>query len=155
MSVVAFDYSLWAQQFPELAASVDETQAALYFATACDLVDNTPLSPIPYCPPQDLTRQRLLNLATAHVVKLFAPIGGKAPGGLVGRIESATQGSVSVTAKLADGISETAAFWSQTQYGLLYWTSSAGYRKGRYFATPRPAAGIIPYSLVPRPPWRR
>lgn len=127
-----FEYQTWAFQFPELAVSVPPGQAAGYFARACNFISNTPMSPIQDIP----TRTTLLYLATAHIAALNATLNGQAPTGLVGRISSATEGSVSVSTDLQ--VPGSAAWWGQTRYGYECWSAMAPYRTFRYAPNPRP-----------------
>ena len=131
MSVVTFDPVAFLARFPELA-SVPTPQLAGYFAMAAGgLIDNTDTSVIPDQPPQAGVRTQVLYLATAHLTNLLATINGQAPSGLVGRISSAAEGSVNVSTEL--GIqSQSAAFWTQTQYGLMVWQMLAPYRTALY-----------------------
>ncbi len=77
------------------------------------------------------TRAYLLNLLVAHITQLTYGIDGQAPTGIVGRISSATQGSVSVQTQFKTQ-SEAAAYYVQTQWGATYWQSTAIYRTARY-----------------------
>ena len=77
------------------------------------------------------TRAYLLNLLVAHLTQLIYGIDGQAPTGVVGRISSANQGSVSVQTEFQTQ-SEAAAFYVQTQFGAIYWQSTAIYRTARY-----------------------
>lgn len=125
--VVSFDYGVWAMRYPELAGSVVQPLAALYFAEATLYCDNTACSPI-----EDLgVRALLLNMATAHVAALNAPVNGQAPSPLVGRINSATQGSVTVQAQ-NDYPPGTVQWWQATRYGAAFWAATQQYRTARY-----------------------
>jgi hypothetical protein len=77
------------------------------------------------------TRAQLLNLATAHLTALLNGVNGQPPAGTVGRISSATQGSVSVQMEFKTD-SEAAAFWNQTTWGSAFWAATAVYRTMRY-----------------------
>ena len=46
----------------------------------------------------------------------------------------ATEGTVNAT--FAQVQSQNAAFWAQSQYGLLYWQMALPYRTFRYFPVP-------------------
>jgi hypothetical protein len=144
MAVAVFNYAAWAARYPEFGA-VGEELAASYFAEAGLYLDNSDCSPVP-----DVTvRGLLLNMLTAHIASLSGAgeADGK-PSGMVGRVSSATEGSVSVSfdSGLAPG---TAAWFSQTPYGLSFWQATKRYRMARYV----PARPYItdPWSL----PWRR
>jgi hypothetical protein len=136
--IVSFDYVLWAATFPEFSATVSQPRAMSYFGIATTVHRNDGGGPVNNAEQQ----LNLLNLATAHIAKLFAPPApGQAPSGLVGRINSATEGSVSVQAAYSNNVSEQMAFWIQTQYGALYWTATAPYRTMRYL--PNKNRGVV------------
>lgn len=131
MGVAAFDYPLWAATYPEFA-TVDETTATVQFDTATLFLDNTDCSPV-----RDVTRRlTLLNMITAHLVKLFVPVASVAPGGLVGRISTATEGSVTVSTDYAKANTNLEAWWVQTKYGAMYWAAMAAFRTMRYVPGP-------------------
>lgn len=145
MAIVVFDYTTWSTRYPEFTGAVDENRAALFFAEAGLYLDNTDGSPV-----QDVTiRSMLLGMLTAHIAALSGALEpGGVPSGMVGRISSASEGSVSVTADsgLAPG---TAAWFQQTSYGLSFWQATKSVRSARYV----PAA---PYLMNPwRGAWRR
>jgi hypothetical protein len=127
--IVTFDYSGWQSRYPELS-SVSAPTANAYFAEAGLYLDNTPCSPV-----QDLTlRGVLLNMLVAHIAKLNSPLDGGTSPDLVGRIASATEGSVSVSADY--GAPGGAAWYSQTKYGAAFWEATRFLRTARY--TPPP-----------------
>lgn len=132
-----FEYQSWAFSFPELAPWVPPGKAAQYWDEATMLISNGARSPITDIP----TRTKLLNLAVAHLAKLRSPIGGQEPSGLVGRISSATQGSVSVSTSYMSPAS--AEFWNQTPYGAMLWVALAPYRTFRYI--PHPTRVVQPW----------
>jgi Protein of unknown function (DUF4054) len=124
---VEFAYARWAARFPELAGYVAEPLASAYFAEATLYCANGPGSVVK----NEIRRGIILNLIVAHIAKLNAPINGQAATPLVGRINSATEGSVTVQADLQIK-SENAQWWAQTQYGLQAWQALAQYRTARY-----------------------
>lgn len=140
---VTFDYAAWVIRYPELNA-VGEPYAQLCFNEATLYCANT------LCIVCDATQlSALLNMLTAHIVKLYAPqvngqpstAAGAGPGpGTVGRVDNATQGSVSVHLDLPT-LPAAAAWFQQTQYGLSFWQACAQYRTARYVRGPamRPA----------------
>ncbi|CAG4889335.1 DUF4054 domain-containing protein [Paraburkholderia gardini] len=133
--VVIFQYNAWSARYPELAASVSQPQAQGYFNEATLYCDNTPCSVI-----RDLCmRAVLLNMVTAHIAALNAPLNGEASSPLVGRISNATEGSVSVGTQL-DMPAGSAQWYSQTKYGLAYWQATAQFRSMRYVPGPVPIA---------------
>lgn len=148
-AVVGFDYAAWLNLFPEFAY-VSSAQAALYFDIATTAHRNDVDGPV-----GDSGKQlQFLNIVTAHVAALFAP---KKPGGdpanpLVGRIASASEGSVSVSADFS-GLGQSAAWWSQTRYGAMYWQLTKPYRTARVVLGPRRIMEPWPFGLPGLPPY--
>lgn len=142
MPAAAFNYAAWVARYPEFGA-VGAELAALYFAEAGFYLDNTDASPVP----DTGMRLVLLNMLTSHVAALAGALepGGK-PTGMVGRVSSASEGSVSVSVDsgLAPG---TAAWFQQTQYGLSFWQATKNLRSAVYVAP-------TPY-VFERSAWRR
>lgn len=96
---------------------------------------------------------RLAYLLTAHVAKLMAPRDAAgnpsatgAAAGTIGQMTSASEGSVSVGfAEFAKGSNAQAAWFAQTQYGIMYWQATAQYRMARYLPNPT----MVPSSIFP------
>lgn len=129
--VVQFSYPQWAALFPAFASSVSPTQAQSYFDLATSIHRNDGGGPVNNAAQQ----LNLLNLLTAHIAQLFTPPApGQQPSTIVGRISSATQGSVSVQAAYSNNVTEQMAFFVQTQYGAFYWAATAPFRTARYVA---------------------
>lgn len=125
--VVVFDYAGWSTRFAALAANVGAEQALACFAQAVLYLPNTPTSPV-----RDVGRRTLLlELLVAHIATLFLPQEQGGQGGLVGRVASASRGSVSVTTDYAHP-SERAAWFAQTPYGAAFWAATRGLRQARY-----------------------
>lgn len=158
--VVTFDYAAWIVRYPEFAA-VSEPLAQAYFDEATLYLNNSPCSLAAYDPnatPPVTTRATLLNMLTAHIAQLNKAVAGGAPSPLVGRIETATEGSVTVSVgKYADNVSVTAAWYLQTPYGAAYWAATARYRTARYVPAPplniRGGAGYFPANIPGSGPW--
>lgn len=137
MAVAVFDYDAWAALFPELAAGgVTEPIATMYFGIAGLLFDNSDCSQIA----DPVVRLSMLNYVVAHLASLggyplAAGASAPAPTGIVGRISSATEGSVSISSELG-ATSNSQAFWVQTQYGATFWQLTRGLRTMRYVAAP-------------------
>lgn len=136
MAAVAFNYTAWAQRYPEFVAKatpaqlVTEPLATLYFQEACQYCDNTDSSPVPNDPPV-YQRATFLNMLTAHIA--FLNRAGSSD--LVGRISDATEGSVSVSTDVGD-LPGSAAWFAQSKYGFAFWQASAIYRKMLYVPPP-------------------
>jgi len=141
MAVAVFDYAVWAARYPEQAASVDATLAGAYFAEAGLYLNNTDASVV-----SDVAiRLVLLNMLVAHI----AILNGAARGGLVGRVASATEGSVTISAEMeAPG---TAGWYAQTAPGLAFWQATATYRTARYVPGRQPFLGVPSRGRLPWP----
>ena len=127
MAIASFSYTTWAARYPELAPFVNEALATAYFFEACMFLNNTDSSPVT----DANIRLVLLNMLVAHISKLNAYINGQAPSDLVGRVSSATEGSVSVSAEM--NIARGSAQWfNQTRYGAEYWQATAVFRTAQY-----------------------
>lgn len=136
---ITFSYALWIARYPEFAY-VDPDVAQLYFGEACLYVDNTGQGPIN--DPATLTV--VLNMATAHIAALYSAkqgdqynsSGSENASPLVGRISSASEGSVSVSTDYGDQ-GPTAAWWTQTKYGASVYQALMPFRMARYYPSLR------------------
>jgi hypothetical protein len=137
MGVIAtFDYGLWSTRYPEFS-NVSAMQAELLWEEAAIYHRNDGGGPVTSIPMQ----QAMLNMLVAHLAMLNYGTAAAPASGLVGRISSATQGSVSVSADLT-GAPGTAIWFSQTSYGLSYWQATAVFRSMHYRrGHPRPLGG--------------
>ena len=123
MGIVLFDAAAFRMRYPELDQAADG-QMEMWFTQAESIANNTECSIVTNLK----EREMLLMLLMRH----FAALDERAAqGGLVGRIGSATEGSVSVSADLS-GVSGKAAWFAQTPWGLSYWQMTAKYRAFRY-----------------------
>lgn len=160
---VLWDYSFFQRAYPDLARWVSPEMGQSYFMLATLYLDNTDGS----CPcyvdgygysgsrggsvVRDIgQRQMLLGLLTAHIAALNAPLNGAASSNSVGRVSSATEGSVSVSFDYP--MVAGAEFYGLTKFGAMFWAATARYRMGRYFPAPPQSCGRFgtgPYG------WRR
>lgn len=129
--IVQFSYPAWIANplYAGFATTVSSDQAQGYFDIATTIHRNDGGGPV-----NDAAQQlNLLNMVTGHLAALFAPPApGQTPSTLVGRIASATQGSVSVQAAYSNNVTEQMAWFVQTQYGAMYWVATSPYRTARY-----------------------
>jgi hypothetical protein len=130
-AVASFDYATWSARYPNFSNVAQPTVAALWNEATLYL-DNSGNSPV-----QDAGQQQsLLGMLTAHLAQLNFGDASNPASPIVGRISSATQGSVSVSADLPNVVG-SAAWFAQTKYGLAYWQAMAPYRTARYIPGPR------------------
>ena len=137
--VVTFNWDTFVAQYPEFAGCAAPqgkgwfNRATLQFANdSCNPAFN------------DGNMEALLYLLTAHIGWLTAPrdpngnpaaTGAPAPA-VVGRISSASQGSVSVQTEWNGGGTPSEDYYTQTRYGIEYWQATAKYRSFGYAAQP-------------------
>lgn len=125
MPVVAFDAAAFVARYPEFS-SVSPGALNAYFGEAGLYLSNSDNSPV-----QNLTRRAvLLNMLTAHIAALSGALSLGGEPVPVGRVSSATEGSVSATLEyLTQG---SAAWFTQTQYGAAFWQATTSLRGFRY-----------------------
>src|SRR5690348_805737 len=124
--VVVFDAAAFVGRYPEFNA-VNASVLASLFGEATLMLDNTAASRVQ----QIEQRTPLLWMLTAHLTALNVGVNGEAPSPLVGRIASASEGSVSVNVDNGPQPA-TAAWYMQTKYGAQYWQMTASLRSARY-----------------------
>lgn len=149
---VTFDFSEWIAIFPEFAAC-NSAQAGFWFARASFLCWNSLYNPAVAATCDTAMLKTLLYLLTAHIAWLNAPRDaagapasqGAPPSPLVGRIDSAAEGSVNVHADMGDANagSPSQAWYEQTRYGAEYWAMTAFARTARYLANPTVVPGPV------------
>lgn len=147
MAIVVFDVAAFRDRYPEFAKVSDPLLSA-YFVEATVYLNNTESSPV-----TDVAiRAVYLNMLVAHLAAMNPGAGGKAGSGLVGRITSASEGSVSVSVDA--GPSSANSWWYlQTPYGAAFWQATAAYRTARY--VPGGSPSMYPYHYNRRGLWRR
>ena len=132
MAVVELDIEEFKKQYP-VFNSLDDAVYKRLFSLACLKVNNTDHSLVINIE----ERGMLLYLLMAHFAELDPGIvdtnGSNGSGGLVGRVSSASEGSVSISSEYA-AMTQSSAWYLQTQYGAMYWELTSRYRKFRYFA---------------------
>lgn len=147
MAVVVFDIDAFRARYPEFSSVSDDLLKA-YFAEATVYLNNTDLSPV-----TDVNQRAVfLNMLVAHLAAINNGVGGQAATGLVGRVTSASEGSVSVSVDA--GPSSASSWWyMQTPYGAAYWQATAAYRTIRYL--PGASPSMYPYHYNRRGAYRR
>lgn len=124
--VVIFDVAKFREIYTKITAT--DAQLQSYFVESTMLMNNTEQSCV-----QNLSeRELLLFLLVAHIALLQGRI--DSGNDSVGRIASASEGSVSVG--LDNGQTTQAEKWyQQTPYGARYWALTAKYRSFLYIVT--------------------
>lgn len=134
------DYDAWIARYPEFTSSVSDALYLQYFAEASIHHRNDGTGPVENAAAQ----QVLMNMMTAHIAWLnrLDPVTQQPINPLVGRINNATEGSVSVGVDTlqAEGVQQ---WLLQSTYGTAYWYASQPYRQMRYIRGPRRYFGPI------------
>lgn len=147
MAIVVFDIAAFRERYPEFD-TVSDSLLDAYFAEATIYLDNTDCSPV-----TDVNQRAVfLNMLVAHIAALNSGVGGQKASGLVGRVTSASEGSVSVSVDA--GPSGASSWWyMQTPYGAAYWQATAAWRTARYL--PGASPSNYPYHYNRRAYYRR
>jgi len=137
---IEFNYDTWVARYPEFVG-VPEDLAQLYFDEASLYFANCGWTAALVQAPT------LLNMLTAHICQLNAPLGGQPSPQRVGRVASAGQGSVNVSLDMGGATegSPSQPWYMQTKYGAAYWAATAPFRTARYSARPTRVGLGYPY----------
>lgn len=135
-NVALMDYSVFSGMYPEFN-TIAMPLVQSYFTLAGLYLNNSGCSVVSDVP----VRTLLLYMVTAHLLATFVGVNGQSPSGIVGRISSATEGTVNVEAQVGD-LGPSAAFWSSTSYGWSFWNATASYRGARYIPGPKRYLGV-------------
>lgn len=144
---VTFNYNGWKARYPEFA-DVSSDAATAYFNEATIYCRNSlgPVSTVALL-------STYLNMITAHIAWLYSPrdasgnpssTGTQPAPALVGRVSSATQGSVTVAVEMPTQPA-AAAWFQQTKYGASFWEATKQYRTMRYLPRPQIVPGFGPW----------
>jgi hypothetical protein len=145
---VTFNPTTFKDAYPEFAACTTG-QLTAWFTRASFLCGNEACNPV-----NAVTGmlESCLWLLTAHIGWLNAPrdangnpaASGQPASPIVGRVNTASEGSVSVGADMGEATagSPSQPWYMQTKYGAEYWAATAPVRTARYVAQP---------SLSPQP----
>ena len=124
--IATFSYQEFIAVYPTFSC-LSALQAQAYFDQATMYHRNDGFGPVA----TEAIQKMLLYMLTAHIATLLSggSNGGAAP---VGRLSSASEGSVSAEFDLGADVKMNQAWFVQTQYGLSYWQATAAYRQMRY-----------------------
>ena len=128
MAVVVFDSAAFVARYPEFSSVTAGTLGA-YFTEATLHLNNTDASRV-----VDIAQRAvLLNMLTAHIAALNGTgVNGAGASGMVGRINAASEGSVSASVDFVAATNGTQAWFYQTPYGVSFWATSARFRTMQY-----------------------
>lgn len=134
--IVVFEPAVFKAQYPAFA-TISNTVLQTDFDIATLFLNNSCCSVVK----DGIVRERLLYMLVAHIAALLQGENGKPPSGIVGRVDKASEGTVSVSAAYVNDMSMSEAYFAQTPYGVMFWTATAGYRAFHY--VPAPLNGCI------------
>lgn len=143
--IVVFEPAVFKVQYPMFATVADGLLQG-DFDIATMFLNNSCCSVVK----DAAVRERLLYLLVAHIAALLQGQNGKPPSGLVGRIDKASEGTVSISASYITEMSMSEAYFSQTPFGVMFWMATVGYRSFHYIPAPANACiGRGPGFLFP------
>lgn len=129
MAVVTFDPAAFKAAYPEFAA-VPDARLSYFFSIATLYLSNADNSPV-----QNVTRRGLyLFMITAHIAYLSGALSADGTPPAVGRVSSASEGSVSIDTDFP--LTPNTAWWMMSQYGAQFWQATASLRTMHYRARP-------------------
>lgn len=128
MAIVVLDITKFRTMFPEFSNVADDLLPFL-FDQATDYLNNSDFSLVD----DVIKRERLLYLLMAHLAYMrYGDVKGNGGSGMVGRLSSASEGSVSVSSEA--GVVEFRYMWyTQSPYGMDYWQATKVYRMANYY----------------------
>jgi hypothetical protein len=122
-AVAIFDVASFRAAYPAFATNPPDATLQMYFALAGEVwLRNDGTGPVRTVALQTA----LMNMLVAHLTQLFSGPDGNDPSGLVGRIASATEGSVTVSTEYQSTMNS--AWFDQTPYGAAFWQATAAFR---------------------------
>lgn len=122
-AIGTFVYADFTAAYPAFATAPPELTLEAYFALAGEVwLRNDGTGPVR----TTVLQTQLLYMLTAHIAQLFSGPDGNDPSGLVGRISSATEGSVTVATEYESTMNS--AWFNQTPYGAAFWQATAAWR---------------------------
>lgn len=125
MAVVTFDPVAFVERYPEFSG-VSSTLLQAYFDEATLIVNNTDCAFV-----SDVTERKILLWAlVAHITYINNGADNEGASGIVGRISSASEGTVSVSSDYTSTLNSQ--WYNQTPYGAKFWQLTAKYRTMRY-----------------------
>lgn len=141
-----FNYQLWIARFPEFRCSVDTKAGQALFDEAGLYWNNTACTPVN----NPASQQQIMNLLTAHLAQIYFGSNGEKASPLVGRVNTASEGSVSVGSE-NNYPPGSVQWYQQTKYGSSFWAATQAYRTmhyrpkaGRYFGPFYPSGPVGP-----------
>lgn len=134
--IVQFDAAEFAAAWPDFVGLCDG-QTAGAFSLATLILNNSCDSAV--CDANQ--RMALLYMLTAHITFLaYGTNDGMGnvvpPPGVVGRIASASEGSISVQTAYSTEVSQSEAWFIQSKYGAMFWQVTSPFRTMHYIGAP-------------------
>lgn len=128
MAIVVLVIPTFRAMFPEFS-NVADTVLPFLFNQATDYLNNSEYSLVD----DVIKRERLLYLLMAHLAYVrYGDSNGNGGSGMVGRISSASEGSVSVSSD-AGQVEFRYMWYTQSEYGMEFWQATKVYRMANYY----------------------
>lgn len=128
MAIVVLDITKFRAMFPEFS-NVNDSALPFLFDKTTDYLNNSDFSLVD----DVIKRERLLYLLMAHLAYMrYGDVNGNGGSGMVGRISSASEGSVSVSSE-AGQVEFRYMWYTQSPYGMDFWQATKVYRMANYY----------------------
>ena len=131
MSVVLFDPVAFKLRYPIFVPVADQT-LQYFFNDSGFYLSNTDCSPVPNLQ----RREQLLWMLTAHIATLQGALTADGQPLPVGRVSSATEGSVSASLDYLAPTPGSGPWFNQTSFGAQFWAATTSLRGFRYRPQP-------------------
>ena len=131
-TIFVFNPTEFKLAYPSFEKYTDEQLNFMFDMVENDILDNTVSTCIPL-----KTRKKFFYLLVAHMAELQSRI-DDGNSGLVGRISSASEGSVSISSDYLSSPTALAQWLNQTPYGATYYAMSARYRVALWVSAEKP-----------------
>lgn len=125
-NIFVFDPVLFKEIYPQFKDFSDELLEFFFEKAESTLLDNTECACVPI-----KERKFLFYLLVAHYAELQQRI-NEGNSSLVGRVSSASEGSVSISTEFNLGTSSVGQWLNQTPYGSEYWMAISKYKTALY-----------------------
>ncbi|WP_347220347.1 DUF4054 domain-containing protein [Chryseobacterium sp.] len=131
-NIFVFDPAEFKELYPQFSKFTDKQLQWFFDQVENTVLDNTATSCIDV-----KTRRKLFYYLVAHVAELQGRIDSR-NSSLIGRVSSATEGSVSINTDFPTSVGKLSSWLNQTPYGVSYLAMISPYLSALWFNGERP-----------------
>lgn len=131
---ITYTYAEWIAVYPQFTTTVSSAAFdTTVYMLAQQYCVNDGSGPVT----TSAIQTTLMGLMCSHIAQLLFGSSTQPVSPLVGRVNSASEGSVSVGVDMPAATNATQGWLYQTQYGASYWAATSPYRTMRYVPAQR------------------